>query len=406
MALALPTRRGGHGAAACLIAARPVRRGAALRRRHDHAGHLGASARRGPGGRDARASSPTSCRSRSRSWSACSSSSAAARRRVGALFGPVMLRLVRRASACSGVARIARDPQVLAAVDPRHAVRFFARQRLARLPRARRGRSWSSPAARRSTPTWATSARRPIRLAWFALVLPGAAAQLLRPGRAAARATRRRPSNPFYLLAPDWALYCRWSRSPPLATVIASQALISGAFSLTRQAVQLGYCPRMTIVHTSARRDRPDLRPGGQLAADGRRASASCSAFRLARATWPRPTASRSPDDGDHDRAVLRRGAPRAGAGAAAAAAASPWLVPRRSTSPSSARTSSRSRTAAGSRWSSAAVVFALHDHLEARPRGAGATRLRRVARMPLDQFLADIDDADARPRCRARRCS
>jgi KUP system potassium uptake protein len=92
---------------------------------------------------------------------------------------------------------------------------------------------------------------RPIRIVWFAFVLPslllnyfGQGALLLRDPTAAV--------NPFYLLAPAWALY-------PLiilataAAVIASQAVISGAFSLTRQAVQLGYWPRMQIEHTSSR---------------------------------------------------------------------------------------------------------------------------------------------------------
>ena len=58
-----------------------------------------------------------------------------------------------------------------------------------------------------------------------------------------------------------------------LATIIASQAMISGAFSLTRQAVQLGYLPRMEIIHTSGERDRPDLYSGGELAADAWRRS-------------------------------------------------------------------------------------------------------------------------------------
>ena len=92
----------------------------------------------------------------------------------------------------------------------------------------------------------------PIRCAWFAVRAAGAGAELLRAGRAAAARTRPPIENPFYLLAPEWALL-------PLvvlatcATVIASQAVISGAFSLTRQAIQLGYCPRIEIQHTSRR---------------------------------------------------------------------------------------------------------------------------------------------------------
>ena len=74
--------------------------------------------------------------------------------------------------------------------------------------------------------------------------------------------------NPFYRLAPTGSS-SRWSCSPPFATVIASQALISGAFSLTMQAVQLGYSPRLQIVAHLRPAPRPDLHPGDQLGADG-----------------------------------------------------------------------------------------------------------------------------------------
>jgi len=90
---------------------------------------------------------------------------------------------------------------------------------------------------------------KPIRFAWFGLVLPallcnyfGQGALLLKSPEAI--------QNPFYLMAPSWALYPMLFLSA-LATVIASQAVISGTFSLTRQAIQLGYCPRMKIRHTS-----------------------------------------------------------------------------------------------------------------------------------------------------------
>jgi KUP system potassium uptake protein len=92
--------------------------------------------------------------------------------------------------------------------------------------------------------------RMPIRIAWFGLVLPalllnyfGQAALLLTEPEAV--------RNPFYLLAPDWALYPMVALAT-MATVIASQAVISGVFSLTRQAVQLGLCPRLDIRHTSS----------------------------------------------------------------------------------------------------------------------------------------------------------
>jgi KUP system potassium uptake protein len=92
--------------------------------------------------------------------------------------------------------------------------------------------------------------KRPIRLAWYAVVLPalvlnyfGQGAILLESAAAA--------RNPFYALVPAWALYPMVAIATG-AAIVASQALISGAFSLTRQAVQLGYCPRVNIVHTSS----------------------------------------------------------------------------------------------------------------------------------------------------------
>ena len=90
---------------------------------------------------------------------------------------------------------------------------------------------------------------RPIRLTWFSLVLPALVCNYFGQG-ALLLADPAAVDNPFYRMVPGWALY-------PLvvlataATVIASQAVISGAFSLTRQAVQLGYCPRVKILHTS-----------------------------------------------------------------------------------------------------------------------------------------------------------
>jgi KUP system potassium uptake protein len=98
-------------------------------------------------------------------------------------------------------------------------------------------------------PTWGTFGKRPIRVAWFSLVLPalminyfGQGALLLTQPEAA--------TNPFYGLVPRSVLYPMVVVATA-AAIVASQALISGAFSLTQQAVQLGYCPRVTIKHTS-----------------------------------------------------------------------------------------------------------------------------------------------------------
>ena len=75
-------------------------------------------------------------------------------------------------------------------------------------------------------------------------------------------------------MAPRWALYPLVALAT-MAAIIASQALISGAFSLTRQAIQLGYCPRLDIEHTSAQPSGADLHAAGELGADGRDASGS-----------------------------------------------------------------------------------------------------------------------------------
>jgi KUP system potassium uptake protein len=92
---------------------------------------------------------------------------------------------------------------------------------------------------------------RPIRIAWLSLVLPSLMLNYF--GQGALLLSRPEAvSNPFYELVPRWFLYPMIAIAT-LAAITASQALISGCFSLTRQAVQLGYCPRVTIVHTSAR---------------------------------------------------------------------------------------------------------------------------------------------------------
>ncbi len=168
--------------------------------------------------------------------------------RVGRLFGPVMV-LWFVTIATLGVSWIVRAPSVLLAVDPRHALTFFREHGLA-------GFTVLGAVFLVVTGGEALYAdmghfgKRPIRLAWFSLVLPalllnyfGQGAQLiLRPENAA---------QPFYLMAPQWALYPLVALATA-AAIIASQALISGAFSLTRQAIQLGYAPRLDVEHTSS----------------------------------------------------------------------------------------------------------------------------------------------------------
>jgi KUP system potassium uptake protein len=169
--------------------------------------------------------------------------------RVGALFGPVMV-VWFAVLAVLGVRGIVQEPSVLAALAPWHAVQFLAEKG---------GVGFVVLASVFLVVTGGEAlyadmghfGRRPIRVAWFGLVLPallinyfGQGALLLEdPGTA---------ENPFYGLAPAWSLYPLIALAT-VATVIASQALISGAFSLTHQAIQLGYCPRLAVSHTSAR---------------------------------------------------------------------------------------------------------------------------------------------------------
>jgi KUP system potassium uptake protein len=169
--------------------------------------------------------------------------------RVGAVFGPVML-IWFLTIAALGIHGIMRDPSVLGAVSPYHAVRFFAED------------AWRGFLVLGAVFLVVTGGEtlyadlghfghRAIQLAWFTVPFPalllnyfGQGALLLHDPTVA--------RNPFYYLAPDWALYPLIGVATA-AAIIASQAVISGAFSLTRQAVQLGYMPRLQIEHTSSR---------------------------------------------------------------------------------------------------------------------------------------------------------
>ncbi len=168
---------------------------------------------------------------------------------VGTLFGPVTL-LWFLAIAAAGIHGIAREPAVLAALNPLHALRFVMTHAV---------ESFVVLGAVVLVVTGAEAlyadmghfGRRPVRIAWFGLVAPALVLNYFGQG-ALLMTEPAAVSNPFYLLLPGWALYPMVALATA-ATVIASQAVISGAFSITRQAVQLGFLPRMTIVHTSAR---------------------------------------------------------------------------------------------------------------------------------------------------------
>ena len=167
---------------------------------------------------------------------------------VGAVFGPVMT-IWFTVIGLLGIVGILRAPEVFSAVNPFHGARFF------------RENGYAAFEVLGSVFLVVTGGEalyadmghfgpRPIRLAWFTFVLPAlllnyfgqGALLLVRPNET---------TEPFFHLAPTWALYPLVILAT-LATVIASQAVISGAFSLTRQAMQLGYCPRFRVIQTSS----------------------------------------------------------------------------------------------------------------------------------------------------------
>lgn len=166
---------------------------------------------------------------------------------IGGLFGPIMV-LWFGTLAALGILEISQNPSVLAAVNPVYALHFFMNNgTLAFLALGAVVLAVTGGEALYAD--MGHFGRRPIRLAWFGFVLPalmlnyfGQGAEILQNPESV--------KNPFYLLAPDWMLIPLVLLSTA-ATVIASQAVISGAFSVSRQALQLGYLPRMQVQHTS-----------------------------------------------------------------------------------------------------------------------------------------------------------
>ncbi len=167
---------------------------------------------------------------------------------VGRIFGPVMI-VWFLTLATLGLSQIVGNPGVLAAINPIHGISFFLRN------------GFGGFLALGSVFLVVTGSealyadmghfgKKPIQITWYALVFPALVLTYFGQG-AFIIANPEAVRNPFYLMAPSWAIW-------PLvllatfATIIASQALISGAFSLTMQAVQLGYLPRFRILHTSA----------------------------------------------------------------------------------------------------------------------------------------------------------
>lgn len=168
--------------------------------------------------------------------------------RVGSLFGPVIF-IWFCVIGTLGLVQIIRDPRILAAFLPWHAIDFLLENRV-------HGFVVLGAVFLVATGAEAIYAdmghfgRGPIRLTWFSVVLPALTLNYFGQG-ALLLGSPEQAHHPFFALVPSWAMVPMVILSTS-ATIIASQAVITGAFSLTRQAIQLGYLPRLKIIHTSA----------------------------------------------------------------------------------------------------------------------------------------------------------
>jgi KUP system potassium uptake protein len=167
--------------------------------------------------------------------------------RVGSVFGPVMM-VWFVTIALLGVHMIAQNPQVLWALNPVHGVRFFYTHGIQAFI-ALGGVVLALTGAEALYADMGHFGKRPIRFAWFSFVLPALVLNYFGQG-ALLLAHPEAADNPFFKMVPSVLLYPMIGLAT-VATVIASQAVISGAFSMTREAMSLGYSMRMQVVHTS-----------------------------------------------------------------------------------------------------------------------------------------------------------
>jgi KUP system potassium uptake protein len=166
---------------------------------------------------------------------------------VGKVFGPVML-LWFAVLAAAGLWQVLQQPQVLAALDPRHAIGFLVTHRAQSL--AVLGAVFLAFTGGEALyADMGHFGARPIRLAWLFIAMPGLVLNYFGQG-ALVLANPTAIDNPFFRLFPAWGVVPMVVLAA-MATVIASQAVISGAFSLTAQAIRMGYLPRMRVVQTS-----------------------------------------------------------------------------------------------------------------------------------------------------------
>jgi KUP system potassium uptake protein len=167
---------------------------------------------------------------------------------IGRWFGPVMV-LWFGALAAMGLVNIVAAPQILQALNPWHAVKFVLDNRLIAFV-ALGAVVLAFTGAEALYADMGHFGKKPIRMAWFLIVFPSLALNYLGQG-GLLLAHPEAISNPFYQQLGAWSVYPLVAMST-LATVIASQATISGTFSMTKQAIALGFLPRMRILHTSA----------------------------------------------------------------------------------------------------------------------------------------------------------
>ena len=167
---------------------------------------------------------------------------------VGAVFGPVML-LWFGCIAVIGVWNIWQEPAVLRAFSPHYAIAFFLRNGPTGLF-VLGGVVLVLTGAEALYADMGHFGRQPIRLAWFTVAMPALLLNYMGQGSLLLRDPTA-VSNPFYRAMPSWALLPMVAIATA-AAIVASQALVSGAYSLTNQAIQLGYAPRLTVRHTSS----------------------------------------------------------------------------------------------------------------------------------------------------------
>ena len=187
--------------------------------------------------------------------------------RIGVAFGPIMLAWF-VVIAALGLVGVVRNPEVLQAIDPARGIGFLVHGGATGFL-VFGGVFLCLTGAEALYADMGHFGKGPIRLSWYAIVLP--ALLLSYAGQTALLIQESSVhGNPFFQLAPTWAVYPLVGLAT-VATIIASQSIITGSFSMTRQAMQLGWLPGLTIRQTFIGQGlRPDLRAGRQLADDGR----------------------------------------------------------------------------------------------------------------------------------------